>query len=341
MQLLEFVGGLSFGMAVLVFLLGAVAVGGAGVTLVRSGDDLAERRGWSRFWVGSMLIAVGTSLPELVTNISAVRIDAPGLAIGNVFGADMADVMILGLMAAFYGRRKFFAELSPGTKDLTILAMTLVASALVLGAVSWGASIGSLGLSGAFLIALYLAGAWWLSRSRGGESEAEASQDGPSVAVGSEKRVWALFLGSAAAIVLAAPIATASAERIAELTGLNSGFVGIALLAIVTTLPEAVTSVAALRLGSPDLVVGNLLGSCAFNVLVLGAADPFYTNGLLLNTMEGPHFAAGVTALLLIGMVWGRMLMGGRWPNQHAPVFPILVAIVYAAGLVAAFILGS
>ena len=70
-------------------------------------------------------------------------------------------------------------------------------------------------------------------------------------------------------------------------------------------------------------------------------ADAFYTQGLLLNVVEGPHYAAGVAALLLIGMVWVRMLLGDRWARQRAPVFPILVAIVYGAGLALAFALSD
>ena len=328
--------------AILLFLAAAAVVGVAGVALVRSGDELAEYRGWSRVWVGTMLIAVGTSLPELATNIFAVSIDAPSLAIGDIFGANMADVMILGLMAAFYGRRRFFAALSPETRSLALLATLLVGAALFFSVLPWGAHIGNLGVGAALVSALYVAGAWWLSRGRATDAATEASDDGPSaVPVHSERRAWLLLLASGAFILVAAPVATASAERIAELTGLTSGFVGIAMLAIVTTLPEAVTSIVALRLGSPDLVVGNLLGSCAFNIFVLGVADAFYTQGLLLNVVEGPHYAAGVAALLLIGMVWVRMLLGGRWARQRAPVFPILVAIVYGAGLALAFAVGD
>jgi cation:H+ antiporter len=327
--------------AILIFLAAAVVVGGAGVALVSAGDELAEYRGWSRVFVGTMLIAVGTSLPELATNISAVSFDAPALAIGDIFGADMADVMILGLIAAAYGRLRFFAELSRETRSLAVLALTLVGAALLFSVLPWGARIGKLGVGAGLVSVLYVAGAWRLSRGRAADVSTEPSTKEAPVFAHSERRDWMVLLGAGAFILVAAPIATASAERIAELTGLASGFVGIAMLALVTTLPEAVTSIAALKLGSPDLVVGNLLGSCAFNIFVLGVADAFYTQGLLLNVVEGPHYAAGGAALLMIAMVWGRMLLGDRWVGQRVPVFPILLAIVYGSGLTLAFFLGD
>ena len=90
--------------AVLTFLGSAAFVVLAGIGLARFGDELAEKTGWGTLWVGTLLVGIATSLPELTVNISAVWLeDSPGLALGNVFGAlgisDAANFVALGLHA--------------------------------------------------------------------------------------------------------------------------------------------------------------------------------------------------------------------------------------------------
>src|SRR3970040_2077711 len=81
--------------AILVFLVSSAFVIAAGVGLARFGDDLAEATGWGKLWVGTLLVGIATSLPEVTVNISAVWLEkSPGLALGNVFGADMMKVFV-------------------------------------------------------------------------------------------------------------------------------------------------------------------------------------------------------------------------------------------------------
>ena len=94
----------------LVFLVSSMAVIYAGVGLARYGDELAEKTGWGKLWVGSVLVSVATSLPELTVNITAVWLeDAPDLALGNVFGANMINVFVLGIAALIFGVQNLFA----------------------------------------------------------------------------------------------------------------------------------------------------------------------------------------------------------------------------------------
>ena len=331
---------LNLPLAIGAFAMSAAAVAVAGVYLVRSGDQIAERRGLSRFWVGTTLLALGTSLPELVTNVASVRFDAPELAIGNIFGANMADILILGILAVIYGTDRFFRALSLESRLLSVLAAALVAVALLAGLLPEGTGIGRLGVGTGLIAVMYLGGVWLLSRRR---FVPVASDDLPAeapVVEEGEWRVWLLFAAAAAGIFVAAPLLAFSAESIAEETGLASGFVGVAFVALVTTLPEAVTSVAALRQGFPGMVAGNLLGSCAFNVFVFFFADLAYPSGSMLSTMEGPHLAAGIAALLLIGLTFGRMTMGGGRSDGGLPGYGLLVGGIYLTGLALTYILG-
>ena len=138
---------------------------------------------------------------------------------------------------------------------------------------------------------------------------------------------------------MAAPALAFSAEQIAEETGLAASFVGVAAVALVTTMPEAATSVAAVRLGAVDLAVGNLYGSCAFNVLILALADPFYRDGTLVETLGAEHVAAGLVATLLMGLGLCQILLHGT--HRYVLVQPTLVAmgLIYVGGLYLVFAL--
>ena len=100
---------------------------------------------------------------------------------------------------------------------------------------------------------------------------------------------WIVFGVSALVIFGSAPFLASSAEDIAEQTGVSESFFGVLAVAFVTTLPELTTSAAALRLGARDLAVANIFGTNAFNILVLGIADPFFTQGSFFASVDDSH----------------------------------------------------
>lgn len=124
-----------------------------------------------------------------------------------------------------------------------------------------------------------------------------------------------------------------SATKIAAETGLSTGFVGLALVAIVTSLPEVVTTVAASRIGAFDLAVGNLFGSNIFNIFALGLTDAFYTDGLFLSDLNRDIALSGMLALLLTSMA----LVGNLSRVERRLIFieidALLIMLVYILGL--------
>ena len=101
--------------AIAVFLGSAVVVMYCGAKLALYGDALASLTGWGRLFVGSLLVALATSLPELSTNISAVQLDPPNpeLAVGNVFGANMLNMFTLSAVALAFGGKRFLQQVAP------------------------------------------------------------------------------------------------------------------------------------------------------------------------------------------------------------------------------------
>ena len=126
--------------AIAVFLGSAVVVMYCGAKLALYGDALASLTGWGRLFVGSLLVALATSLPELSTNISAVQLDPPNpeLAVGNVFGANMLNMFTLSAVALAFGGKRFLQQVAPEQGYLIMVAVVMTGAAILFGALQWG-----------------------------------------------------------------------------------------------------------------------------------------------------------------------------------------------------------
>jgi cation:H+ antiporter len=323
--------------AILIFVVSSIFVVFAGIGLARFGDELAEKTGWGALWVGTLLVSIATSLPELTINISAVWLeDSPGLALGNVFGANMINILVLALAALLFGVRNLFEKKGKDTRLLVLLGVGLVALAMVMAATG-DLSLGPTSL-GALLIAVaYVAGMRAVYQA--GRTDMNLS-DIPSP-TGSARGAWIGFGLSAAVVVVAGRFLASSADSIAELTGIGASFIGVLLVSIVTTLPEGSVTVAAAMRKSYGIVIGNVYGSCAFNVLVIFIADLFYTKGPLLGAMTPAHMVAAGAAFILmsLGYVIIRSCQGdaATWARRLTPVIPV----IYLGALYMVFNLAS
>ncbi|MCH8298158.1 MAG: sodium:calcium antiporter, partial [Chloroflexi bacterium] len=288
--------------AIAVFLASAGVVMFCGAKLAVYGDALASLTGWGRLFVGSLLVALATSLPELSTNIAAVRLDPPNpeLAVGNVFGANMLNMFTLSAVALAFGGKKFLQKVAPEQGYLIVVAVVLTGAAILFSALQWGANVGEVGISSIILIVLFIAGMWWVYKTRptGGDEEAED----PGMTL---RKAWLLFGLVSLGVVISGFFLAWSTDQIADITGIASSTLGILLVSFVTTMPEASSTIAAARMGAMDLGVAGLFGSCAFNVTILFYADPFFRDGILGNAAEPAHFVAGGVAvgLMLAGLV--------------------------------------
>lgn len=324
--------------AIAIFLGSAVAVIFFGSQLAKYGDALASLTGWGRLFVGSLLVAMATSLPELSTNISAVRLDPPNpqLALGNVLGANMINMFTFAAVALLFGSRKFLQKVAPQQGYLIVLAVLLTALAVLFAVVRPEIEVWSVGLSSVILLVVFLVGMRIVYTTR--PSNPDAVEEVVSVTLA---RAWAMFTLVSIGVIIAGFFLAFSVDRIAEITGVASSTLGILAASIVTTMPEASATIAAARIGAADLGVGNLYGSCAFNITILFYADPFYRQGIVLNQAEPTHFVAGGVALVL--MVFGLVLVLTR--NHLRQVLAVgglvLMLAIYLAGAVVVAEMGS
>ena len=328
--------------ALIVFLASATAVLFLGTRLAVYGDALASLTGLGRLFVGGILVALATSLPELATNVSAVRLDPPNpeLAVGDVFGSNMFNMFILSVVVLAFGGKKFLQKVSPQQGYLIVVAASLTGLALLFSGLKLGVDALEIGLSAVILIIVFVAGMWWVyvtRPSRGRQVDADHV-----AAVGMTlPKVWVLYLGVSAGVVVAGFFLAWSTDEIAEITGIASSTLGILLMALVTSMPEVATTIAAARMGAMDLGVAGLYGSCAFNVTILFYADIFYRDGILGNQAEPAHFVAGGVALtmMLVGLV--LILSRDRVKSAVATAVLAMMTVVYIAGAVAVATLGQ
>ncbi|MCX7750492.1 MAG: hypothetical protein N2320_02890 [Candidatus Bipolaricaulota bacterium] len=304
----------------LLFAASAAIVIRSGLALSRAGDQIAEATGLGRLWVGTIFLAIATSLPEFVTNLSAVRLDAPALAGGNILGANMVNVVVLASLVSLFPK----VAIRPVTADqrtlvVTALALTaLVPALVVLG--RWG-NLGPISAGSLVILGGYLLGMWAVYRLRPQESRPPGSTEDPPA----RWRAWGAFALAAAGVLVGAPLLAASADRLSELLGLSGSFVGALAVALVTTMPETSVTWGALRLGSEEMAIGNVYGSCAFNVAILGLADLVYERPLY-SALDRSHVAAGLGAvtLMTLGLVFLRLRRGKRLRLSRAVALVVL-----------------
>jgi cation:H+ antiporter len=147
--------------------------------------------------------------------------------------------------------------------------------------------------------------------------------------VPSVRRASLVFAGAAVLVLVAAPVMARTAQGLAEATGIAESFVGVTLLAAATSLPEVVTSVAAVRIGAYALAVGNLFGSNALNATVVLFADAAYTPGPILAAVSPQQLVAGLGAIVLMAIATGGIVHGARLRFERGEPDAILLLLTY------------
>jgi cation:H+ antiporter len=287
----------------------------SGAKLSKYGDVIAEKTGLGRTWIGVVLIASVTSLPELITGLSSVALfDLPNIAAGDVLGSCMFNLLIIALLDLFHGPTPVSARAHEGQVLTAGFGMALLG--LVCLSIAAGAklpAIGWIGISSPIFILFYLAAmrTVFLYEQKRIAKFIEEQAESAGYEQISKARAWAMYGLNAAVIVGAATWLPHLGDRIAEMTGLGRTFVGSIFIALSTSLPELVVSLAALRLGAVDMVYGNILGSNLFNIGILALDDVAYTKGPLLAQITGSHLitasaAIVMTAMAVIGLIYRR-----------------------------------
>ncbi|MEX2143083.1 MAG: hypothetical protein WD740_00690 [Anaerolineales bacterium] len=308
----------------------------AAMQLARYGDVIAIRTKLGGMFVGTLLLAGATSLPELLTAISSLQQNVPNLAAGNFFGSNMFNMLMLAVLDLTHQNQRILRQVAMKHALTGGLAILLIGMAVLSIEVNLDWSVGWVGFDSLLLILVYLGGVRLLHGNKNIVPEqAELDPRLPPL--------WKALLGFAiatAVLVAVAPMLVSSSKRIAEITGLGSGFVGLLLVGLVTSLPELVTVIAAARLGAYDLAVGNLFGSNIFNMFALGLTDIFLTSGRFMGVIDGDFAVAGMFGLILttLGLIGNLARLERRL--FFIELDALLLILVYLGGMWMLFSLG-
>lgn len=325
----------------ILFGLSAIVVVVAAIKLAQYGDVIAVRTGLGGLLVGTIFLAAATSLPEFITSVSAFQADAPDLAAGNLYGSNMVNILLLALIDLAIYQVPLLRRMAVAHTLTAVLATLLMLLSVIFILGDIDISIGWVGFDSLILIGVYFGGTWLVQQ----ESKFSTGAVQPKPAIVEEgfpslRHGAAGFLLAAAVLVLAVPRMVDASVEIAEITGLGESFVGTALLSLVTSLPELLAALVAVRIGAFDLAIGNLFGSSVFNMLALGVADFFYVEGRFLGAIDTSFALVGMLALLLTNMA----LLGNLARIERKLLFIELdafaIVFIYAAGMYLLFLQG-
>jgi cation:H+ antiporter len=284
----------------------------AGKELSKYGDIIAEKTGLGRTWIGVVLMASITSLPELFTGISSVAIfNLPNLATGDIIGSCMFNILIIALLDVGYPL-PLSTQAHQGnilSAGFGILLLALVIMAILghasLPIIAW-VSVSSILCLAIYLVAIRII--FLYERKRISELVEEIAKEFHYEQI-SQQKAFRAYLMNALIVIAAAIYLPHLGEEITQITGLAQTFVGTLFIAISTSLPEVVVSFAAIKLGAIDMAFGNLFGSNLFNIAILAIDDIFYTKGALISNISETHVlsataAIAMTAIAVIGLTY-------------------------------------
>ena len=316
------------GIILIQFLIAAGLVIWAGTRLCRVGEELGRVFHWSHHWVGFILIAAATSLPELFTSVIGTTfvMREPDLTLGNLIGSTLFNVLILAFFDLFMGGRVLASAIERRTVQSGFLVIVLLL--LVLNGVLFPERGGlfNMGFFTMLLLPAYFAGMWWISKTEGAvQSQEVTSEQSEGGEAGPPLRQFAILT---AITFVACLWVSYTADAIAEQTFLSKTSVGALFLALVTSLPEVTVVMTAVRRGWYLLAVGTIYGSNAFNMVLFSLCDIVWP-GSLLKGVDQSSITLILVALLLTAIPVTRYLVRFKSPLKSANVESVAVVVIY------------
>jgi cation:H+ antiporter len=322
----------------------------AGSRLSKYGDVIAVKTGLGRIWVGVILLATITSLPELATGISSVAlVGKPDLTLGDLFGSNLINLAVIAIIDVLYTRGPVLHYLGSGIVLAAILSTLLVAAAAAFIYIAQSVSslgiFGYIGLYSPILLCLYLLAQYMLFRFQRVQ-EGQHTDNGSVTAnyEGASLKRASTFFGIAALATIAAGAWLGFiGDEISQVTGLEASFVGTIFLAVCTSAPEIVVSISALRLGALEMAVGNVIGSNLFNMgVTIFVDDLFYTAGPILSYAAMDHVGTALFAILMSCVVIIGLIFRPRfWPRIWVGIDTAVLILLYFGAVVVLYSMGG
>lgn len=310
--------------------------------LAKSADVIALKTGLGRSFIGVVLLATATSLPELGTGVSSIVLfDEPDLAAGDAFGSNIFNLLIIGLLDLFWRDGPILNRV--GTTSIVVAALGIVMISLAAVAIfihapgstsdaffsGWYVSPVSIVIILAFLGSMYLV--YVVGRNGGGTEDGDEGNRYESEKL---SKSVILYLISALVIVVTAIWLARSGDGLARAMGWDASFVGTQFLAFSTSLPELAASFAAIRINAPELAITNVLGSNLFNMgFVLFLDDAALVGSPLWSVVSPIHTLTAIAAILMTAVVMISLAMHSRnrpsrfWTGEAVTLIGLYIVV--------------
>ena len=293
---------------IFVFALSLAVLLAAARFFTSSAERIGLALGMSPFAIGVLIVAAGTSLPELVSSVVAVTSGTSEIVVGNVLGANLSNLLlVMGAVAVTAPR-----QVRLGEQYILIDLHFLLGSAFLLALALKDGVLTR--IEGGFLLTAY--GAYVLYLMKEGRKEKDLKADADAAEAAARRRFpWSQLTivgASSAFIYLGARYTVSSLESLAQQLGVAPAIIALTILSLGTTLPELVVSATAARAGKADVAVGNILGSCVFNALaVAGVASLVGPVSAPADMLSLPLPVFGASALLFYLLTLDKRV--SRW----------------------------
>lgn len=297
------------------FLISALIIVIVGFKLSKYGDIIAEKSGLEKGWIGVVLLALVTSLPEVVTSLGAIVTEhAPDLALGNLFGSNLFNLFIIFAIDIAYKNGPILSFVSTSnilTASLGMISMLTVTFVMIYNAVAakivgdlpsfFGVGLGAILIMIIYFVSTRLSFNYEHGNKVEDTEEAESSSEYKCEC--SFQNAILFFLLLSVIIVFDGLWLVSICKDLSGLMNWGESFVGAIFMALATSLPELMVSLGAVAIGSVDMAMGNILGSNLFNMFIIVICDIAYTKGIFLRDIRIIHIIPALLALLMCAVV--------------------------------------
>ncbi|MBI5612537.1 MAG: sodium:calcium antiporter [Gammaproteobacteria bacterium] len=289
------------------FLVCTALIAVAGSRLSRYGDIIADKTGLGGTWVGLMLLATVTSLPELVTGLSAVTVArAPDIALGDALGSCVFNLVIITMLDFLRRDESVFTHASQGhilSAGFGVILIGIVGFNVLLAGNRVSPALGHVGVYTPVILLLYAVAMRSVFRYERAQLKEAVEQHADRYPGITRRQAYARYALAALVVVAAGVWLPFVGVALARVMGWEQTFVGTLFVAFATSVPEIVVTVSALKLGAIDMAIANLLGSNLFDIAIVAVDDLAFLPGPLLAQVSPLHAVSALSAIMMSGVV--------------------------------------
>lgn len=284
-------------------------------------DLLDKKTNMSGAFIGGVILAAVTSLPELITSISAiVVVDSPGLIIGNVLGSNIFNLAILGALVIF-GIKSFINDKVSKSHRITLIC-TIAVYAILACCIFFNMdyAIGGVSIASVLILIIYLISLKFLASD-------DSQNDNEDTSPLTIKQIVIRFIIMAVLLVISSVLITYVTDIIAVKLNLGASLAGALFLGIATSLPELSSSVALVRAKNHNAMIGNIVGSNMFNYLILLIGDLMYFKASIY-TLTIDKQTMLLTIFGFIASIFTAIILSAKYKNVSSKVLYIICGVL-------------